>query len=990
MKISTQGTLNQNPLESLGGSPVKANQKQSSNYGYGMSQSMPNSPHGYQKRVIHKTLNGIITEEHEDYIMKKQKKEEYVSNKGWKAPLGTPYLSLGQFANVAEAFESMKSNLPNTSQLQSPNVDIETLRNLRTVKRLYNPQSLNAMNGIESQNSPRSQNTSSVVNSSQHRKAAENSNYNSVQQSTYKSSEDKGFLGGVAGMTKTVEAGRVMNILKNNQDDLIKINSKQIESKGVGTLKSTFDTSKFSQMAGRSYRNSSLVNTSDLQAFKGGQQVDRLKSQDQKLDQSQIIQQSDNIHFYKGMNNRIHSPSLKRLIMTETDGNYILKQEILDSMKRVKAAKKGFNLNSITPFHEATFYLPNQKDYFSTRTSPTKLEPLDDSQRFKLRNNKMAIVSQDKSRIVENGVYLGSQDRKIGNPKKVSINQSFDMQSQFNTFGNATDFTDTSTFITSTRYMPNSKQSNNFINQSMTYDSNRSPNMISIDDQQQQDRKVQKQSNFLESLDQNQNTDKNERKKGIAIDKVNINSIKMQSGMPRIPQRYNELAIQHQSKIQEIIDQNLKKSYEKISEEARKEKVSVNQNTDQVILSTIDMKPIQPYLKLVPLKDLAYMQLAGKKPSTSTEKKQNQGNISQSSLESASKDSKSKANFYSKLEKDLEHQYRMRYLVNDQISHKYLNFNKYIQSNQSGQYHIKKKLDYHLSSMSVDKRRIQRKPTIKNVQKFVSNNSLQVQHPLLPSESNQLNVSLNASQQLSLKTQNKSNHLNENQQRVYFEEESFQKEYVQFLSQYFDMDFLKEIAKDRQLLQKLYNLCSNKFSQSSQQDQQINKKMSFSLDVTPTSPRRNHSKNFSQATQQESKQGINNTSAKKPKEGGGGSSLHVLPKENDESLIRSAEERNQIQVKQLAFLVDLLEEMLNPSQKDLVELDSVYQLKNLVKKFYTKKNELCDRLIKKLDSIMTARPELMNYKKTHFFKSYEAQVNSNLLYTIKLISIYLG
>ena len=58
------------------------------------------------------------------------------------------------------------------------------------------------------------------------------------------------------------------------------------------------------------------------------------------------------------MNNRINSPSLKRLMLLETDGNYILKQEIQDSMKRVKAAKKGFGLGAISPPHDPKFFLP--------------------------------------------------------------------------------------------------------------------------------------------------------------------------------------------------------------------------------------------------------------------------------------------------------------------------------------------------------------------------------------------------------------------------------------------------------------------------------------------------------------------------------------------------------------------------------------------------------------------------------------------------------
>ena len=39
--------------------------------------------------------------------------------------------------------------------------------------------------------------------------------------------------------------------------------------------------------------------------------------------------------------------------------------------------------------------------------------------------------------------------------------------------------------------------------------------------------------------------------------------------MPKIPQRYDELQLAHKAKIKEIIEANLKKTYEKITEEAR-------------------------------------------------------------------------------------------------------------------------------------------------------------------------------------------------------------------------------------------------------------------------------------------------------------------------------------------------------------------------------------------------------------------------------------
>lgn len=42
------------------------------------------------------------------------------------------------------------------------------------------------------------------------------------------------------------------------------------------------------------------------------------------------------------------------------------------------------------------------------------------------------------------------------------------------------------------------------------------------------------------------------------------------------------------------------------------------------------------------------------------------------------------------------------------------------------------------------------------------------------------------------------------------------------------------------------------------------------------------------------------------------------------------------------MLVSLVEEMLNPHEREMVELDSVFQLKALVKKYYVTKGGLCD------------------------------------------------
>ena len=93
-------------------------------------------------------------------------------------------MSLGNFANVVSPFEFIKHNLPSLANIQhsvlSQNDTIETQRNIRTVKKLY---------GVE----------------------------NLFKKEKMLPIEEVE-LGGVAGMTKTIEPTRVVGILKDNRD----------------------------------------------------------------------------------------------------------------------------------------------------------------------------------------------------------------------------------------------------------------------------------------------------------------------------------------------------------------------------------------------------------------------------------------------------------------------------------------------------------------------------------------------------------------------------------------------------------------------------------------------------------------------------------------------------------------------------------------------------------------------------------------------------
>ncbi len=64
-------------------------------------------------------------------------------------------------------------------------------------------------------------------------------------------------------------------------------------------------------------------------------------------------------------NNRLHTPGLQRIQQVgNEDGIKVLRQEIDDSMRRVRAAKRGQAIHEVSPEHGTRFYLPNHKEYF--------------------------------------------------------------------------------------------------------------------------------------------------------------------------------------------------------------------------------------------------------------------------------------------------------------------------------------------------------------------------------------------------------------------------------------------------------------------------------------------------------------------------------------------------------------------------------------------------------------------------------------------------
>ncbi len=58
----------------------------------------------------------------------------------------------------------------------------------------------------------------------------------------------------------------------------------------------------------------------------------------------------------------------------------------------------------------------------------------------------------------------------------------------------------------------------------------------------------------------------------------------------------------------------------------------------------------------------------------------------------------------------------------------------------------------------------------------------------------------------------------------------------------------------------------------------------------------------------------------------------------------------------MSGFIRLLQEILSPAEKESLELDSVFQLKSLVKSYYEKKGVLAENLTETLYAMMCERP----------------------------------
>lgn len=95
--------------------------------------------------------------------------------------------------------------------------------------------------------------------------------------------------------------------------------------------------------------------------------------------------------------------------------------------------------------------------------------------------------------------------------------------------------------------------------------------------------------------------------------------------------------------------------------------------------------------------------------------------------------------------------------------------------------------------------------------------------------------------------------------------------------------------------------------------------------------------------------------------------LKAKQKEEDRKK-REEFERDQalIEFEEAGGFAQVLKDIFNPSDMAAMELDSVYQLKNICKDFYRKKQLMSQALIETLDALSNERPTVLQMKRRHF------------------------
>ncbi|CDW74818.1 UNKNOWN [Stylonychia lemnae] len=296
------------------------------------SSKLPSHQNFQRDVIIHRTSNSVIVNDPYDFLKRKEEREKNISNKGWNAPTDRPYQQFGDFANVLQAIEGIKMNLPHTKG----SLDQQTHKNIKIMKRI------NEVHGNYS-----------------------NSSSNFAQQ--------------------LIEPGRTVKILNQYQGQLRKFRA----SSQIGVIQSGLNNSTNNiQTTGQGTFNKKRYSNGDNhdKKFNVGQNDENEEEEDQQQQQN----------YTRLKNTRLHTNSLKRLISNSQDGGQILKSEIADSYQRVKAVKHGMLIKKDSEEIDKFKLLPIQKDAQSSTfiTGLQEKPSIDLKPQSQIRSSKQSTASK--------------------------------------------------------------------------------------------------------------------------------------------------------------------------------------------------------------------------------------------------------------------------------------------------------------------------------------------------------------------------------------------------------------------------------------------------------------------------------------------------------------------------------------------------------------------------------------------------------------------
>eukprot|EP00347_Sterkiella_histriomuscorum_P011192 403373395 len=284
--------------------------------------------------IIHRTSNAVFVNDNQDYLKRKEEREKNIRDKGWNAPTDRPYQQFGDFANVLQAIEGIKMNLPHTKG----SLDMQTHKNIKVMKRINE--------------------TSNNFSSS-----------SSFAQQLVEPGRTVKILNQYQGQLRKLRAVSQVSQLNNTNPLIVQQGSVQ----NSGPQNSNNSASLFNR---KRYSNQdNITNKSGL----GG------KIEDEEDEHEEMLKEQ---HYVRLKNTRLHTSSLKKLINQSNDGGSVLKSEIAESYQRVKAVKHGMLIQQIMQnAYKDSYSINQQKDMKKRRESADtasevaafKLQPIIDN-----------------------------------------------------------------------------------------------------------------------------------------------------------------------------------------------------------------------------------------------------------------------------------------------------------------------------------------------------------------------------------------------------------------------------------------------------------------------------------------------------------------------------------------------------------------------------------------------------------------------------------